>query len=458
MTDYYCWHSGDNTDGSTWAKAKTTIAAAVTAANGANGNVVFVSHTHSVNSGGVITVAPSKHMAVLCVTQTDLTTGKSGLTTGAKEQTGSANAYNILATAAADVEWHGLTIQAGADALTGSSSCNISIQTTSSVEAGLHRFNNCALNISASSSGASLIVGGWASSSATGARIEIINSSIKIRSDTGATPGIQLAYCDLFLYNTTINYAGANKPIVLFGPSTALEGPSFLYVTGDLSGYNTSGGQYFSVAGSVKYVAELCKLHATPSITTSAWSNAFSNITLMNVDSGDTHNVFEYRNRAVTITEDTGVYATDASAVNFDAAGISWAAVTTSSCTEFFKAVCPPLRAWCNTVGSVTVSVEITHSAAAPLTDRQIWLEVLYPGSSSFPSGSIANDRNAAPFFGTAADQTASSITWNTAGTYKQTLSVTVTTGEKGLITGRVVIGFYESTKTIYIDPNLRIA
>jgi hypothetical protein len=114
---------------------------------------------------------------------------------------------------------------------------------------------------------------------------------------------------------------------------------------------------------------------------------------------------------------------------------------------------------WNNVTGiSKTATVEILHDSATALTDAEIWVEVMYLGSSATPLGTIINDSKA-NVFATAANQPVSADAWTTTGMAnpnKQKLSVTFTPQMKGYVHARVMLA--KASKTVYVDPVLTIA
>lgn len=139
----------------------------------------------------------------------------------------------------------------------------------------------------------------------------------------------------------------------------------------------------------------------------------------------------------------------------------SWKVVTVAAAgmfpTGFMKT--PEIVKWNATTGSpITVTVEILHDSATALTDKEVWLEVSYLGTSGAPLGTLITDA-AASVLATAADQTASSATWTTTGMANpntQKLSVTFTPQIAGFI--HAVVKLCKASKTIYVCPELDIA
>ena len=115
--------------------------------------------------------------------------------------------------------------------------------------------------------------------------------------------------------------------------------------------------------------------------------------------------------------------------------------------------ISPPMVFRNETTGSaLTLTVEVTHSFAAALTDKDIYLEIESLNSASFPISTFANDGPATPIT-TPVDQATSTEAWGGAAqTFKQVLSVSVTPNMKGDIVGRVVL---QKEGTCYVNPDL---
>lgn len=111
---------------------------------------------------------------------------------------------------------------------------------------------------------------------------------------------------------------------------------------------------------------------------------------------------------------------------------------------------------WNETIGSaITATIEIIHDSVTNLTNQDIWLEVEYLGTSGFPLGVFVND-SSGNYLSSAADQTASSATWNTTGLTnpnKQKLSVTFTPQEKGVM--HAIVRIAAPDYTVYVDPKI---
>lgn len=176
---------------------------------------------------------------------------------------------------------------------------------------------------------------------------------------------------------------------------------------------------------------------------------------LINVDSGDTKTVFEFRNRAGTLTENQSIYANNGAQMN--GTGLSWEIVTTSACNEFEPFVTPWCHAWGDSTSAQNAGFRLIHDSATNLHNRNCWAEVEYVSDASFPKGTLGSTRNAAPFDGSSADLSSDSETWTGTGGFsnanKQKVDLNFTPAEKSLLRGRLSVGV--ASKTLYVAPQL---
>lgn len=138
---------------------------------------------------------------------------------------------------------------------------------------------------------------------------------------------------------------------------------------------------------------------------------------------------------------------------------LSWKVVSDTTATFNRPFITQEIVQWNETTGSsVTATVEILHDSATNLTDAEVWVEVMYLGTSGVPLGEWISDRKA-DVLASAADQTTSGATWTTTGMSnpnKQKLSVTFTPQEKGFVHARVCIA--KASKTLYVCPKLELS
>jgi hypothetical protein len=183
-----------------------------------------------------------------------------------------------------------------------------------------------------------------------------------------------------------------------------------------------------------------------------------SRMTLHNCDSGDTNYRVLVKDLYGAQSQETVIVRTDGATDG--TTPLSWRLVTTSSADSSIRRFeSGEIVRWNETTGSaITATVEILHDSATALDDDEIWLEVMYLGTSGVPLGTWISDA-AASVLATPAAQTASTVAWTTTGitdVNKQKLAVTFTPQEKGFIHARVVMGV--ASKTVYVDPKITVS
>jgi len=183
---------------------------------------------------------------------------------------------------------------------------------------------------------------------------------------------------------------------------------------------------------------------------------------LHNSDSADTNYRYERKVRDGTITGETTIVLTGGASDG--TTPISWKMVSSAD-TEWKHQTLDSgeIVRWNETTASaITVTVEVIHSGvgsggSGDFTDKELWLEVQYLGTSGTPLSLFVSDA-AASYIAAAADQDNSSATWTSepATPVKQKLSVTFTPQEKGYI--HAVVKLAAASKTVYVDPKLTVS
>ena len=196
-----------------------------------------------------------------------------------------------------------------------------------------------------------------------------------------------------------------------------------------------------------------CKLPA-------AWSGSLNSLTpgagsvyeLFNCDGGDTNYRYRKATEFGTIQDETTIYRDSGSSDGTT----NWSLKMVSGANAEYPVNTidtPEFTFWNETVGSaITVTVEIAQDGTTTaLNDDEIWLEVMYLGTSGFPLGSFISD-SPASVAATPAAQANSSEAWTgLSGTNKkQALSVTFTPREKGVVHG--VVRLAKASTTVYVD------
>lgn len=458
-TFYVSSVAGDNTDGLTWAKAKTSVAAALALAT-ASGDIIYVDSAHVFAPAAAITwdaATADTYVIIISVNRNgSTTTGHSGPLAGAKETVGAnAAAFNIALSRSQKLIVFGCYIEGNNGAST-ANLVNIGAGTTGTYDL---TFYDCTFSTPGTAATAEIVIG--TTTSSRHCRAIFKNPVFIGHSSTNAAAAfIATQCCTVFMSGVTVSYAGANKPPIFIRANSTGSAIDLEITNSDLNGYNTTSGAYFSVSNmsAARIVLRSCKTSSTPTITSGTWvTNNVANITSINADSGDTKTVFEFRNRLGTLTESESIYA-DAGA-QIDTTRVSWQIVTTAACNEAEPFITPWSWKRVTSTSAQAVGFRIAHDSATDLHDRNLWPEIEYVSSASFPLGSIQSGRNAAPFEGSAADWTNGSDAWTGIGGFgnqnKQTIEQNVTPAEACTLGGRLFIGV--ASKTLYVDPLLRV-
>lgn len=418
--------------GADWANAYTTQAAAATAK--AAGDVFFVSEDHAETQASAMTITfpgtvsnPNfvycvNHLGTVPPVSADLRTTASISTTGNN---------NILINGC--VYGYGIIFQLGSGAV----APNLSLAQTAT---NTQEWEACAFNNVATGS-ASLSIGG----ATGGGKVTFKNTTI-LPNATGFATTIA---CDFVWRDTANAIAGATFPNTLFTPSNAR--PSSMFVEGvDLSALG-SGKTLVGASGAAcnPYIFKDCKLGA--SVTICATPAALSNpaVIIIRSDNGATNYRTEKYTYAGTQTMETTIVR--AGGASDGTLAHAWKIITTANAKWKFPFECIAMTVWNDTVGSpVTATVEgVWGGGAVPLND-EIWAEVEYPGSSSFPTGSLGTSSKA-DGLATGANCTSSAASWGGSTTAFK-MAVTFTPQMKGWVTVYVKVG--KASSTFYVDPD----
>lgn len=423
----------DASDGLSWANAKATLAAAATAASA--GDTIYVSQAHAETQASAMTITlpgtTASPSIVLCVndsaepptatatTATVTTTGNSGITLN--------GSFHV----------HGITFNCGNS--TGTATLTIGSAFSRNYLA------HCKFKLLGTGSSSRILINGaWQ----------------------------DLYACDIYLSSTSqfVTYYGAGSTVkwrgglYLTGSSTptaiSVTNGSFVEWVGvDFSALGSSFNlsSYSSGAGLYRFINARLPTSWTGNVLNNASGSVGQRVEVFNTDGADTN----YRSAA---EDGYGKQSPETTLVRTGGATdgttpISWKIVTTSGATIWRVFNSLEIVRWNETTGSaITATVEILRDSATNLTDAEIWLEIMYLGTSGVPLGTWTSDR-AADILATPADQADSSATWTTTGMSNpntQKLSVTFTPQEKGYVHARVVVA--KASTTVYVDPVLTLA
>lgn len=438
----------DADSGADWTNAKVTVTGGLAAATDATFNFVYVDSAHANSVAAAITWNEATADSFVAIISVNRATG--AWLAGASESISGATAaaFGIGTTNTnKNLYVYGLAV---ATSTSTSSLLNIG---TGFVSRIVIRLVSCVLTINSTAVGTSRFMLGRSSLTNGSTVIELNNTTINIQNSTFAG-AITFQTGKSTLCNVQFGYAGASKPTALF----AFFGVGHVTIKdSDLSGYDTTGGNYFTVGGlNHQVLVTGCKRHATPGWKTGTFPSPEGSITAINVDSGDSHNLFEYCNRFGTITVNTSNYANNGS--RFDGAGISWEIVTTADCSVQNPFVTPWIKRWVSATGSQDFHLQLIRDSATDFTDIQVrgeFSNILE--SSTFPQGTDTIVGNAQIFDGTPADLTNSSEVWTETLTNDNEMEIRTTrvVAEKSKAMARLLVGV--ASATFYLDPQLYI-
>lgn len=424
--------------GADWANAYTTLGAA-TAAKAA-GDVFFVAHNHAESAAAAKNInfpgtAASPNYCYCVTSAGSVPPVAADLRTTATITTTGANAINL----GGYVYCYGVTFSAGSGA------SNASIQFCNTLGSELMWFQSCGF-----------VLGGTGTSSrlnqnSASGQVTFSNTTATFNSTSQAFAATGGGGPFIWL-NTPSALGGATIPTTLFNISSA--GNWVILLDGvDLSAMGSGKTLFPAITTAVgRHRAINCKLGASSTFTTTPSApGAISDLILC--DSGDTNYRQERYTYAGTLTTET-TYVRDGGASD-GTTPISWKVVTTANAEAAIPFECFPIAVWNETVGSsVTATIEI--ESATTLTDKDVWAEFSYLGTSGYPLASGATTGVATPL-STATNLPSSSVTWNggLGSAVKQYLQVSFTPQEKGDI--RAVVKVAKASQTLYIDPKITL-
>ena len=440
-------------NGTSWTDAYLTLAAALAGTVSA-GDIIKVhnAHSHTANAGITLTW-PNVAFSIICVDKDN----SDALSTGAVEAIGNSNNSMSIVSNNSDTAVYVYGIQF--DGANGAhSSGDIGIETGGN-NAGRVNFVNCKFRILSTNSSANMTIGQTAGGSQNRhSRLTFRNCEFTLPNRTGS-PVITIGNCDATLINPTFVYAGASKPTTVFNFSNTSCVAKVEILDADITGIDS--GNIFDITnfGSGNLLLRNVRYHASATLVANSFPDGTASITLINSDSGDTLNVFSYRNREGTLTQTGSIYAS--SGAEFAGSGIGWSIVTTALCDESNPFIVPILMRWQDSAATITATVEFVHDSATSLHNRNMWSELSYTSSSSNTIGTNNSTRNSSPFLGSSSNHGAGAATWTGTGGFsnenKQKLShATIAVSEKCLLELKVYVA--AASKTVYIDPLIRIA
>lgn len=431
----------DADNGSTWALAKAKLSGAT--AIDAAGDTIYVSDNHSDTTAGAVTLALAGTYAspvrVLCVDDTaDPTSPTTLATTGSVATTG-ANAISISGVGYI----YGLTFDAGST----TSSANVNIATG---DGDYIYAEQCTFICNGTGTSSRVFCG----STTSGTETRVLWKNCSVRFDDGVQ-AVGVSHCKFIWEGGSLLSGGTALPdqvlkIQANQADIVVSGCDF---SAGAAGINLVGATALS-AGTV--IFRNCKLPTSWSGRPVTLTAANVRVEMWNCDASDTN----YR---MWIVDYFGEIKTETTIVRTGGASdgdtpISWKMISDPD-AEYPMMVLrsPEILVRHSTTGSKTATIEIVHDSVTALTDAEVWLEVMYLGTSGFPLGVWASDAKT-DVLASAASQATSTVTWTTTGitnVNKQKIAVTYTANEKGYAHLRVCLA--KASYTVYACPKVDV-
>jgi len=415
---------------------KLTLQAAMTAA-GAGGSV-YVSNLHA-ESGAAATLSsagtPASPTVVVCVPDWGADTGTTAPTS---RSTGATFTTSVEVLVSGNTYYYGLSIAS-------SSTNGTSIRFGNTGSSCWAYMEACELKLTGNSATPSIAIGRGGS---TLVFVHWHNTVCNF-----AHVGQDIVVNGRFRWTGTLSAVTGTIPDVLFTLAASSSSGIAVVEGVDLSALG-SGKAWVNAAsttGEILFVS--CKAGSSVVFTSGTHpGQAGVIVTVVNCDSADTQNRFFRLDYAGSEIQETTIVRAGGATEWGASSGRKIAASANAQQAYPYRSL--PMQFANNSLSALTVTILILTDNVT-LTDAEAWLEVEYLGTSGFPLGVFASDRVADPIFGTPANQTTdSSSSWTTTGLgtpVKQSLSVTFTPAEKGIVRARVCIA--KASTTVYYDP-----
>ena len=420
MPTIYCKHTGDNTDGSSWAKAYTTLATAVT--NMSAGDICLVSSVHSETHSGNVSYEGHTGNAytpryIISVDDSD-DTPLAGATIGTAKTWGIAfDGFFYLYGLDITCDYLTFTDNDHGNALV--KECTIDMDNSlRGYDRGTTIFEDCDFT-----------------NTGGGGLISPRQVIFYVRGGTWTLSNTQYYFDSFNTYGSNFDFM-----CVDFSGGSTPTGLSRYQVTGRRS-------DWF-----------LCDLPGASSPLHTRWDSRYwsEGDYWWGVDPTNIYAVAKENHLGLLTTNAATYMDTGATQQSTD---YSWKVETDAGCLEFlhpFQTI--DIISWTTKTTSTTFSIEILHDAALDLQDDEIWMELIYPSSGAGFNRAV--DRVSGPAgSNTPTDQAAGTGTgnWTISPTMtnanSQKLSVTVTPGQAGPISARVFVA--KPSYTVFIDPRI---
>jgi len=452
VADIAVWSgAGGAGNGSSWANAYTTLAAALAGAG--TGNTFWLRPDHAEVTNAQVTLAFSTTVTaptrVYCAGDTT-TWPPTARGTGAAVATG-AGAYNLNATG--HVDCYGVAWQVGVGG-----GSTVIMQLPPTAGAFSFRAERCIFDVAASTSGSNVRLG-ISSSSENAELIDLVNCQFRFahsgqhistssprvrwRNGVGGWTGVAV---DVATATPTAFLRPAGADMELWGLDLSNLSSNALV---DISGTRTS-----------RVLLAGCRLSSTHVRTTGSALRGGVIVDFHLCDDGAGQVFFARHEYAGVVEADTGIYRDGGAESGSGDVPWSLKAATSAGCSVERPLRVPLWPIQLPDDAGVTVTAELALDRSAAVDDDEAWIEVDYPVASGHPLLATALDRLADPVTGTPAAQAASSETWTGTGGWsnpqKRTLGVAVTPGQEGPVRATAVLAV--PSITAWLCPRADVA
>lgn len=209
----------------------------------------------------------------------------------------------------------------------------------------------------------------------------------------------------------------------------------------------------FSDAGAYAFRAVGCTMPVgwTGSITSGSGAMLMDCESVGN-DSGSAIHRRERKTMFGRLQDETTIIRTDGASDGITP--LAWKFTTSSDCGYPYEVLSTPwIEVWNGSAGSVkTVTLELLHDSLTALNNDEVWVEVVYMGTSGSTRRSLARSRRGLLEGASAvASSTASWVTTGLTNPNAQRVSINITPQAAGYLSVRAVLA--KPGKVVYVDP-----